>query len=144
MNFWKDSAMTNEITVQANIDNIAVVTDFVEEKLEAFRCPMRIRIQLKVAIDELFGNIARYAYHPNQGPATVRVDVEKDPLRIILTFIDHGKPYDPLSTAEPDTTLPARQRQIGGLGVFMVRNTMDDISYEYRDGQNILSLKKNL
>ena len=124
--------MTNEITVLANMDNIAVVTDFVEDKLEALRCPMRIRIQLKVAID------------PHQGPATVRVDVEEDPLRIVLTFIDNGKPYDPLSAAEPDTSLPAKQRQIGGLGIFMVRNTMDDISYEYLGGQNILTVLKHV
>ena len=136
--------MTSEITVQANMDNIEVVTGFVDEKLVALNCPMRIRIQFKVAIDELFGNIARYAYHPVEGPATVRVDVERNPLRIILTFNDHGVPYDPLSTAEPDTSLPAKQRKIGGLGIFMVRQTMDDITYEYKDGKNILTVMKHV
>ena len=61
-----------------------------------------------------------------------------------LTFIDNGKPYDPLKKADPDITLPANERPIGGLGIFMVKKTMDDVNYEYADGKNILRLKKNI
>ena len=119
-----------ELTLEATLENIAAATDFVNAELEALDCPMNVQMQIDIAIDELFGNIAHYAYNPSTGPATVRVEVEHDPLSVVVTFIDNGKPYDPLTTAEPDTTLSAEARQIGGLGVFLVRKTMDDVSYE--------------
>ena len=95
-------------------------------------------------IDELFGNIAHYAYKPETGPATVRVEVTETPISVIVTFIDHGIPYDPLKKDDPDVTLSAEERAIGGLGIFMVKKTMDEITYEYKDGQNILSIRKDL
>ena len=133
-----------ELTLEATLENIAAATDFVNAELEALDCPMNVQMQIDIAIDELFGNIAHYAYNPSTGPVTVRVEVEHDPLSVVVTFIDNGKPYDPLTTAEPDTTLSAEARQIGGLGVFLVRKTMDDVSYEYKDGKNILKIKKNI
>jgi len=134
-----------EMTVEATFEQIKPVTDFVNAELRELGCSERIRIQVDVAIDELFGNIARYAYDPETGPATVRVDVEEEPLCVIITFIDHGVPYDPLSAEFVDTThLSAKERPIGGLGLFMVKKTMDDISYSYRDGQNILTIRKNI
>ncbi len=133
----------NEMTVEATLDNIPTVTAFVDERLEALNCPVKAQMQIDVAIDELFSNIARYAYDPS-GPATVRVDVDQDPLAVRVTFIDHGKPYDPLAKADPDVTLSAEERQIGGLGIFMVKKTMDDVRYEYKDGQNILTVEKRL
>ena len=123
-----------EITVPATLENVETVTEFVNEQLNALRCPMPIRTQVDIAIDEVFSNIARYSYSPEEGPATVRVDVTEEPLSVTITFIDHGKPYDPLTTAAPDITLSAKQRRIGGLGVFMLKKTMDDIAYENRDG----------
>jgi sigma-B regulation protein RsbU (phosphoserine phosphatase) len=134
----------NEMTVEAVIDNIPAVTAFVDEKLEALKCPMRAETQIDVAIDELFSNIAKYAYHPDTGPATVRVEVENDPLAVVITFIDNGIPYDPLSHNDPDTTLSAEARSIGGLGIYLVKKTMDDITYEYKNGQNILKIKKEI
>lgn len=133
-----------ELTVEATIGNIETVTDFVNGQLEAIGCPMKAQMQIDVAIDELFSNIARYAYNPETGPATVRVEVPEDPMSVVVTFIDHGVPYDPLKQADPDVTLSAEERQIGGLGIFMVKKTMDDVSYEYRDGQNILKIRKAL
>ncbi len=133
-----------ELTIAATVENIETVTDFVNEQLEALDCPMKAQMQIDIAIDELFGNIAHYAYNPEIGSATVRVEVTEDPLAVIITFIDKGIPYDPLAKADPDTTLSAEERQIGGLGIYMVKKSMDDISYEYKDGQNILSIKKNL
>ncbi len=133
-----------ELTTEATIENIEKVTDFVNEQLEAVDCPMKAQMQIDIAIDELFGNIANYAYHPEVGSATVRVEVTKSPLAVIITFIDNGVPYDPLAKDDPDTTLSADERQIGGLGIFMVKKSMDQISYEYKDGQNILRIKKNL
>ena len=133
-----------ELTIAATVENIEIVTDFVNEQLEAFDCPMKAQMQIDIAIDELFGNIAHYAYHPEIGQATVRVEVIEDPLAVIITFIDNGVPYDPLAKADPDISLSAEERKIGGLGIYMVKKSMDDITYEYKDGQNILAIKKNL
>ena len=133
-----------ELNITATVENIEVVTDFVNEQLEAIDCPMKAQMQIDIAIDELFGNIAHYAYNPEVGDATVRVEVIEDPMAVVLTFIDNGVPYDPLAKADPDTTLSAEERQIGGLGIFMVKKSMDDIAYEYKDGQNILKIRKNI
>ncbi len=133
-----------EMTITATVENIEKVTDFVNEQLEAIGCPMKAQMQIDVAIDELFGNIAHYAYNPETGPATVRVEVTEAPVSVIVTFIDHGIPYDPLKKDDPDLTLSAGEREIGGLGIFMVKKTMDEITYEYRDGQNILRIRKDI
>ena len=134
----------DELTMPATIDNIAPVTDFVNHRLAALDCPSQVRIQLDVAIDEIFGNIARYAYTPEVGTATVRMEVEEDPLAVVLTFMDRGKPYDPLAAPPPDVTLSAKERRIGGLGVFIVKKKMDSMHYEYRDGMNVLTVRKVL
>ena len=131
-----------ELTIAATVENIETVTDFVNEQLEALDCPMKAMMQIDIAIDELFGNIAHYAYHPEVGSATVRVEVTEDPLAVIITFIDNGVPYDPLAAEDPDITLSAEERTVGGLGIYMVKKSMDEISYEYKDGQNILTIKK--
>ena len=133
-----------ELTIAATVENIEVVTDFVNEQLEALDCTMKAQMQIDIAIDELFSNIAHYAYNPEVGDATVRVEVTEDPLAVVITFIDNGVPYDPLENADPDTTLSAEEREIGGLGIYMVKKSMDGITYEYKDGQNILTIKKNL
>ena len=133
-----------ELTIAATIENISTVTDFVNEQLEALDCPMKAQMQIDIAIDELFGNIVHYAYSPDIGDASVRVEVVEDPLAVVITFIDKGVPYDPLAKADPNTTLSAEEREIGGLGIYMVKKSMDDIAYEYKDGHNILKIKKNL
>lgn len=133
-----------ELTIDATVENIAVVTDFVKEELEKLDCPMKVQMQVNIAIDELFGNIAHYAYNPETGRATVRVEVVRDPLSVVITFIDNGIPYDPLAKEDPDITQSCEEREIGGLGIYMVKKTMDDISYEYREGQNILKIRKRI
>ena len=133
-----------ELTIAATVENIEVVTDFVNQQLELLECPMKAQMQIDIAIDELFGNIAHYAYTPDVGDATVRVEVIDAPLSVIITFIDGGVPYDPLQAAEPDTTLSAEERALGGLGIFMVRKSMDEITYRYENGRNILSIRKTL
>jgi anti-sigma regulatory factor (Ser/Thr protein kinase) len=131
-----------ELTIAATVENIEVVTDFVNQQLEELDCPMKAQMQIDIAIDELFSNIAHYSYNPEVGQATVRVEVVEDPLAVTITFIDNGVPYDPLAKEDPDLTLSAEERQIGGLGIYMVKKSMDEITYEYKDGQNILSIKK--
>ena len=131
-----------ELTLTATVENIETVTDFVNEALETMDGPMKAQMQIDIAIDELFGNIAHYAYNPEIGQATVRVEVTQDPLAVVITFIDNGVPYDPLAKTDPDTTLSAEEREIGGLGIYMVKKSMDEITYDYKDGQNILKIKK--
>lgn len=133
-----------ELNISATVENIAAVTAFVDEQLEELDCPMKTQLQVDVAIDELFGNIAHYAYNPEVGAATVRVEVTENPLAVVITFIDNGVPYDPLAKADPDITLSAEEREIGGLGIYMVKKSMDDVSYEYKNGQNILRIKKHI
>ncbi len=133
-----------ELSIEATIANIPQVTAFVDEQLEALACPMKAQAQIDIAIDELFSNIANYAYNPETGPATVRVEVVKDPMAVLITFIDKGVPYDPLKQEDPNTKLPAEERDIGGLGIYMVKKTMDAVTYEYKDGQNILTIKKHI
>ena len=131
-----------ELTIAATVENIEAVTDFVNQQLEELACPMKAQMQINIAIDELFSNIAHYSYNPEIGQATVRVEVMENPLAVSITFIDNGVPYDPLSKEDPDLTLSAEGRQIGGLGIYMVKKSMDEITYEYKDGQNILRIKK--
>ena len=131
-----------ELTIAATVENIEVVTDFVNQQLEELACPMKAQMQIDIAIDELFSNIAHYSYNPEIGQATVRIEVMENPLAVSITFIDNGMPFDPLSKEDPDLTLSAEERQIGGLGIYMVKESMDEIIYEYKGGQNILSIKK--
>ncbi|MCR4925708.1 MAG: ATP-binding protein [Clostridiales bacterium] len=133
-----------ELTIDATVENIEKVTAFVDEMLEEYDCPMKALMQINIAIDELFGNIAHYAYNPNVGPATVSVEVVENPLAVTITFVDNGIPYDPLSKEDPDVTKSAEEREIGGLGIYMVKKSMDEITYEYKDGKNILKIKKSM
>ncbi len=131
-----------QLTVLATIMNIAKVTHFVNKQLEALRCPPKTIVQIDIAVDELLSNIAKYAYHPEDGPATVTVDVDEKTMSVEISFIDHGRPFDPRTTKDPDTSLSAEERRIGGLGLFIVKKTMDDVHYEFRDGKNILTIRK--
>ena len=134
----------NELNIEATVENLTQIIAFVEEKLETTECKPKTQMQIETAVEELFVNIARYAYAPDTGNATVRVEVLNEPLSVVITFIDNGVPYDPLAKEDPDVTLPAEERGIGGLGIYMVKKLTDNISYEYKDGKNILSIIKNL
>ncbi|MBQ2604086.1 MAG: ATP-binding protein [Acutalibacteraceae bacterium] len=133
-----------ELNIEATPENIDTVIAFVDEQLEEYGCGMKAQMAIDVAVDELFANIAHYAYSPETGYATVRVDVIKDPLSVEITFIDNGVPYDPLANIDPDTSLSVEDRPIGGMGIFIVKKSMDLVNYEYKDGKNILTIKKNI
>ena len=134
-----------ELSVNATIENIAPVTDFVNGELEALDCPKRVQRQIDVAIDELFGNIAHYAYRPEQlGEATVRCCVGGSPLQVTIQFLDNGTPFNPLAKEDADITLSAEERKIGGLGILMVKKSMDAVDYTYEGGKNILTIKKSI
>ena len=141
---YKGPGQADELEVEATIDRLDDVQEFVSRRLESVSCSDTTRMHLALAVEEVFVNIASYAYSPETGPATVRVEVSEEPLAAIVSFIDRGVPYDPLAKDDPDITLAASDRQIGGLGVFLTKRLMDDVRYEYRDGQNILTIRKEL
>ena len=133
-----------ELVIAADRNNLLKVQSFIDEQLEDAGCPMLTQIAIDVAVEELFVNIASYAYDKEIGVAVVQVEMLNEPLSVEITFIDNGKQYDPLAKPDPDTTLAAKERKKGGLGIYVVKNSMDDMRYEYRDGKNILTIKKNL
>ena len=139
-----DSADRGELDIEASVERLQEVIDFVNARLASVECPPKAQMQMELAVEEIFVNIAHYAYAPSKGTATVRVEVSDDPVEVTITFIDRGVPYDPLQKADPDVTLSSEERKIGGLGIFMTKKVMDGVSYEYKDGQNILTLKKTL
>ena len=133
-----------KITVDATVDNLQQVIDFATEQLEERDCPMKVVMQMELVIEEIFVNISSYAYHPEIGAATFCVEFEENPPAVLMTFIDGGKPYNPLEKTDPDTTLDIDERDVGGLGIFLVKKNVDEISYKFDDGKNILSMKKFL
>ncbi len=131
-----------KITLPATLENIELATDFLNGVLEKAGCPLRASLQLAVALDELMSNVARYAYAPGTGKITVSAEIREDPRRVVVTLTDAGAPYDPLQKSDPDVTLSADERRIGGLGIFIVKKTMDDMTYEYKDGKNVVTITK--
>ena len=132
-----------EITVAADLDSLNDVLAFVDGEMERAGCSMKLMTQVDMAVEEIFVNIARYAYHPEAGEASVRCEAGGDPFQIVVGFADRGRPFNPLDREDPDVTLDAEARQLGGLGILMAKKLMDEIQYEYRDGKNILTLRNN-
>ena len=133
-----------ELKLPAVIESIPKLTAWMDEALEKLDCPMKAQMQLDVAMDEIFSNIARHSGPSGTDTVTVRFIQENDPKAVRIEISDTTRPFDPLSAADPDLAAPARKRKIGGLGLFMVKNLMDGIEYEYRDGLNILTVRKFL
>ena len=133
-----------ELKLTATVESLDEVLAFIDSELESVDCPMKVQMQLDVAVEELYVNIAHYAYAPSTGEATVSIDITQDPLNVTITFKDSGIPFDPTAKADPDVTLSAQDRQIGGLGIYMAKKGTDEMKYEYKDGQNILSISKKL
>ena len=131
-----------ELVIDAEVDNLDDVLDFMDGFLEEASCPSKTMIQLNVAVEEIFVNIASYAYAPGKGKAKIAIEHSTDPAAVTLTFEDEGVRFDPLAKEDPDTTLSAEERKIGGLGIYMVKKSMDDVRYEYRDNKNILKIYK--
>ena len=131
-----------EITVRAETERLDEVNGFVNAELEARGCPMKTLMQIDLAVEEIFVNIASYAYGPEGGDAVVRIGTEDGGVCVI--FEDRGIPFDPTAREDPDRSSPAEERQIGGLGIFLTKRIMDEVTYEYRDGKNILLFRKKL
>ena len=128
-----------ELLIEAKTENLDAVLQFVREQLETVDCPMKAQTQIAIAVEEIFVNIAHYAYTPETGGAEIRVTVGDE---VAIEFEDKGKPYNPLARDAPDITSCAEEREIGGLGIFMVKNIMDAVEYRHEDGKNILLIKK--
>lgn len=129
-----------QLSVEAIVQNIEVVTQFVNTELMAHGCSEKARLQIDVAIDEIFSNIAQYAYIVEKGNVTVQIEV-KDGIALI-TFLDEGTYFNPLLVEDPDVSLDVEERSDGGLGIFLVKKTMDGLKYERHNGQNVLTLTK--
>ena len=138
----KGKPMSEELTIAAKTDNLDEVLEFVGKLLEGAECPMKAKLQIDVAVEEIFVNIAHYAYGKDGGMAKITVSTEDSPRAAVIEFCDSGMPFDPLAKPDPDTTLSAADREIGGLGIFMVKKSMDEVAYRYEDGQNIFTMKK--
>ena len=132
------SAM-KKVNLVPTLDKLPEAVAFFEDTLSGADVPMKVIARVNVAVDEIFSNIARYS-----GATSVTLGCALADGRVTLRFSDNGRPYDPTGKPDPDTTLSAEERDIGGLGIFMVKKTMDDVSYEYTDGLNILTLVKEL
>ena len=130
------------LRVPAKLEGMDVILAFVSYLLDINGCSTRTRTQLRIAIEELYVNVTLYAYPDGDGWAEIRGSIEDG----VATFalIDGGRPFDPLAKEDPDTMLSGEDREIGGLGIFMVKNTMDEMTYEYRDGCNRLMMRKRL
>ena len=131
-----------KLTTNATVENLAAVTEFITSTLEEKDCSMKIIMQMELVIEEIFVNVASYAYRPNVGPVTICKEISESPQAVTITFIDSGVAYNPLEREDPDITLSAEERDIGGLGIFLVKKNVDEISYERKDNQNILKIKK--
>ena len=132
------------ITLAATVKNIATVTAFLEQELEALDCPVKAAMQISVAADEIVTNIAMYAYTPGSGDVTVQFAFDAATRTAEIAFTDSGTPFDPLKKADPDVTLSAEEREIGGLGIFLVKKTMDEVLYRRENGRNILTIRKKI
>ena len=138
------------LTIEANTDNLDRVLSFVDQRLEELDCSMKVQMQIDLAIEEVYVNVAQYAYQHlppeerGKGMVSICVEDQENPKRVEVTFADEGIPFDPLAKEDPDVTLNADSRPIGGLGIFMVKKSMDSVEYEYKDGKNILKFRKDL
>ncbi len=133
-----------KIEIEADVNQLNDVMTFVEESLDEAGATPKTAMQVNLAVEEIFVNIAHYAYTPGKGNATIILDIDKEAGELSVQFRDSGVPYNPLEKEDPDITVPVAERQIGGLGIFMTKKVMDDVIYEHKDGQNILTLKKKL
>ena len=129
-----------KLILPAQTEKLPEVLDFVNAVLEENNCSMKVQMQIAIALEELFVNIAHYAY--TEGIGDAEVDVKALQGGIEITLIDSGIPYNPLAKPDPDVTLSAKERAIGGLGIFMSKKLMDKITYEHIDGKNVLTIMK--
>ena len=137
------TGMTKRI-FPAKTEALMDILGFVEEKLESYECPMKIQMAVCVAIEEVFVNVAHYAYGDSEGEVSLEINFDEDSREVTFCLVDQGIPFDPLKKTDPDITLPVEEREIGGLGIFITKKTMDMVTYAYENGENILTMMKKI
>ena len=128
----------------ANTEALSDVLGFVEETLEQFECPMKTQMAVCVAIEEVFVNVALFAYPDGEGDVVFGIGYEEDSKKVTFRMSDKGVPFNPLEKPDPDITLSAEERGIGGLGIFITKKTMESVSYAYENNENILTMIKTI
>jgi anti-sigma regulatory factor (Ser/Thr protein kinase) len=128
----------------AKIGALSDVLGFVDQTLESCECPMKIQTAICVAIEEVFVNVAHYAYGDGEGDMTLGIGFDAGSRTLTFRMTDKGTPFDPLQKPDPDITLSAEEREIGGLGIFITKKTMDTVTYAYENGENILTMIKKI
>ena len=134
----------SELRVEADVKELDTVQDFIRKELEKYDVSEKVMFQIELAVEEIYTNISSYAYRPEVGQAIINCSVTKDPLQVVIQFLDSGKPFDPLSRDEADTSQKALMERTGGLGIFLVKKNMDDVVYTYENGKNVLTISKTL
>ncbi len=135
----------NRMSVPAKLDYLDEVTDFVGNILESCGCDMKLQLQVRLAVEEVFVNIASYAYSPGSGDAEIEAEIQGgDEKKLVVRFIDSGKQFDPTKKEDADTSEDALLERVGGLGILLVKKNMDDVSYSYTDHKNTLTIVKKL
>ena len=132
------------IEVEAVKDNLEKIIDFIKDELSDFDCPSKTIMKIRLAVEEIFVNIASYAYSEKSGNVTIGVDIVNNPKAVVITFTDNGKKFNPLLKEDPRLDIPIEDRKEGGLGIYLVKNSMDEYAYNYKKNQNNLILKKFL
>ena len=135
------SAEFKTLTLKADDANMQKVNDFIHSFLPE-ECDAAVMNQIDLAVEEIFVNIAHYAYADGAGEVSVRCGFSSGSISVV--FEDDGTPFNPLARKDPDITLSAEERKIGGLGIFLTKKFMDDISYSHEDGKNKLSFSKKV
>ena len=131
-------------TFPAKVESLSDVLGFVDRTLESYACPMKIQTAICVAIEEVFVNVAHYAYGDGEGDMTLAIGFDETNGTLTFRMTDNGVPFDPLQKPDPDITLSAEEREIGGLGIFIAKKTMNSITYAYENGKNILTMMKKI
>jgi anti-sigma regulatory factor (Ser/Thr protein kinase) len=132
-----------KLIVKAKLDSLDEVLEFISNQLDQEQCPNKTQMMISIATEEIFVNIANYAYHGAQGDVIINMEIADNPKRAIIQFLDSGIPYNPLEKEDPDIHKDVMEREIGGLGIYMVKNSMDHVDYHYINHQNVFTVEKN-
>lgn len=128
-----------ELVLESIDENLTEILRVLDEELESAGCDIDTRYEIDIAVEEIFVNISDYAYGGSPGPVRIQIEIDEG---VTVTFIDEGVEFDPLKRADPDITLPEKERSVGGLGIYIVKKSMDEMTYRYDEGRNILTIRK--
>jgi serine/threonine-protein kinase RsbW len=134
----------HKLILTAKIENLNKVFDFLDAQLSSLAYNMKAKLQLELSIEEAYVNISKYAYKSDKGEVEILTTVDEDPLQITVQLVDSGIPYNPLKTEDPDLCTDTEEKELGGLGIFLIKKNVDNIKYKYHNGKNILTLQKKL